>query len=110
MDENFRSAESANFRRFEFLKNPSALIHEIYGLFLIRVHWCPSVVEIKKAARKSDGFNGFGAQLFFRGGLFDFDRGLFAFDVGLAALFMFVFVVLFAHKCLYFVRGLRFCV
>jgi hypothetical protein len=50
------------------------------------------------------------ARLFFRGGLFGFDRSLFAFEVGLAALFMFVFVVLFAHKCLYFVRGLRFCV
>ena len=41
---------------------------------------------------------------------FGLDDGLFAFDVGLAAFFMFVFIVLFAHKCLYIVRGLRFCV
>jgi hypothetical protein len=42
-------------------------------------------------------------------GFFGFHRGLFAFDISLAALFMFVFIVLFAHKCLYFVRVLRFC-
>ena len=64
---------------------------------------------MKKAARKSDGLMVL-ARLLFGGGLFGFDGGLFALDVGLAAFFMFVFIVLFAHKCLYFVRGLRFCV
>jgi hypothetical protein len=43
------------------------------------------------------------------GGLFRLHGGFFAFDVGLAASFVFVFVVLFAHKYLYIVRGLRFC-
>jgi hypothetical protein len=42
-------------------------------------------------------------------GFFRLHDGLFAFDVGLAAFFVFVFVVLFAHKCLYFARVLRFC-
>jgi hypothetical protein len=50
-----------------------------------------------------------GLSLFSLGGFFRFNDGFFAFDVGLAALFVFVFVVLFAHKCLYFVRVLRFC-
>jgi hypothetical protein len=43
------------------------------------------------------------------GGLLRSHDGLFAFDVSLAAFFMFSFVQLFAHKCLYFVRVLRFC-
>ena len=50
------------------------------------------------------------AELLGRGLFLRLNDGLFAFDVGLAAFFMFVFVMLFAHKCLYFVRGLRFCV
>ena len=37
------------------------------------------------------------------------DCRFFTFDVRLAPFFVFVFVVLFAHKCLYFVRALRFC-
>lgn len=36
--------------------------------------------------------------------------GFFAFDVGLAAFFVFVFIMLFAHKYLYIIRRLRFCV
>ena len=40
---------------------------------------------------------------------FGFDQRFFALDVGFAAFFMFVFIVLFAHKCLYNVRVLRFC-
>jgi hypothetical protein len=42
-------------------------------------------------------------------GFLRFDDRLFTFDVSLAAFFMFSFVQLFAHKCLYFVRVLRFC-
>lgn len=43
------------------------------------------------------------------GGLLRSHDGLFAFDVSLAAFFVFGFVQLFAHKCLYFDRVLRFC-
>ena len=38
---------------------------------------------------------------FGRGGSFGLEGGLFTLDIGLAALFVLVFVVLFAHKCLY---------
>jgi len=44
----------------------------------------------------------------FGGGYFDFHRRFFAVDLLLAALAFDGFVVLFTHKCLYFVRGLRF--
>jgi hypothetical protein len=53
--------------------------------------------------------NGRLSRLFGLGGLLGLNHRFFAFDVGLAPLFVFVFVVLFAHKCLYFVRVLRFC-
>ena len=43
------------------------------------------------------------------GGFFRPDRCFFAFDVALPASAVFNFVVLFAHKCLYFDRVLRFC-
>jgi hypothetical protein len=42
-------------------------------------------------------------------GFFCFRRRLFAFEVALPAFSIFNFVGLSAHKCLYFVRGLRFC-
>jgi len=41
--------------------------------------------------------------------LFGFRQLLFTFQVALPAFAIFNFVVLFAHKCLYFVRVLRFC-
>src|SRR5712672_3323990 len=43
------------------------------------------------------------------GGFLRSHDGFFACDVSLAAFFMFSFVQLFAHKCLYFDRVLRFC-
>lgn len=43
-----------------------------------------------------------------RGFFLRFDHGLFALDVSFTAFFMFVFVVLFAHMCLYFLCWLRF--
>jgi hypothetical protein len=64
---------------------------------------------MKKAARMRTASMVWRRLLLLRG-FFGFHRGLFPLDVGLAAFFMFVFIVLFAHKCLYFVRGLRFCV
>jgi hypothetical protein len=63
----------------------------------------------KDRRRTVFGFLQNAENLFFGlGGFFGFHHGFFAFDVGLAAFFVFVFVVLFAHKCLYFVRRLRF--
>jgi len=55
-----------------------------------------------------DGPLGFWRRLGFGSRYFGLDDGLFSFDVSLAAFFMFVFVVLFSHKCLYFIRWLRF--
>jgi hypothetical protein len=55
--------------------------------------------QLPQRLRLRPGFGpGFGARLL---GL---DDGFFAFDVSLAALFMFGFVVLFSHNCLYFIR------
>jgi len=55
-----------------------------------------------------DGPLGFWRRLGFGSRYFGLDDGLFSFDVSLAAFFMFVFVVLFTHKCLYFLCWLRF--
>jgi hypothetical protein len=50
----------------------------------------------------------FALSFFRRGFLLGFDHGLFTLDVSFPAFFMFVFVVLFTHKCLYFLYWLRF--
>jgi hypothetical protein len=44
----------------------------------------------------------------FGGRSLGFEGGLFALDVRFAAAFVFYFVVLFSHNCLYFFRWLRF--
>jgi hypothetical protein len=61
--------------------------------------WPFSILENARSSRRF----GFGRRLF------GFRQLLFTFQVTLPAFAIFNFIVLFAHKCLYFVRVLRFC-